>query len=190
MWDSVGRELFPDVPDFAFRVKGQTLASIKEHWLKGDESLAARMKECLDAFEAKMNYPYMPGAEDFLRECRKDGLKTALVTSSDVRKMLFVYKEHPRFTELFDVLVLAEDVRHSKPAPDAYQLAAEKLGLLPTDCVVFEDSLNGLRAGRASGAFVVGLSTTLAAEEVQPLSDIVVPGFSHLKVCDLQRMVK
>lgn len=186
MWGSVGKELFPDVPDFALRVKGQTLASIKEQWLNNDDALVARMQQLLDGLEVNMRYEYVAGAEDFVRECRAAGLRTALVTSSNARKMACVYAARPEFRTSFDTVVIAEDVVRSKPAPDGYLLAAKRFGLPPHECAVFEDSLNGLRAGRASGARVVGLSTTLPATEIAPLADLVIPDFSLFSVPDLR----
>lgn len=186
MWGSVGKELFPDVPDFALRVKGQTLASIKEQWLNNDDALVAQMQQLLDGLEVNMRYEYVAGAEDFVRECRAAGLKTALVTSSNARKMACVYAARPEFRTSFDTVIIAEDVVHSKPAPDGYLLAAKRFGLPPHECAVFEDSLNGLRAGRASGARVVGLSTTLPVTEIVPLADLVIPDFSHFSVQDLR----
>lgn len=186
MWGSVGKELFPDVPDFALRVKGQTLASIKEQWLNNDDALVAQMQQLLDGLEVNMRYEYVAGAEDFVRESRAAGLKTALVTSSNARKMACVYAARPEFRTSFDTVIIAEDVVHSKPAPDGYLLAAKRFGLPPHECAVFEDSLNGLRAGRASGARVVGLSTTLPVTEIVPLADLVIPDFSHFSVQDLR----
>ncbi|WP_438381924.1 HAD family phosphatase [Asaia sp. BMEF1] len=57
--------------------------------------------------------------------------------------------------ELFDHVVTVEDVRHPKPAPDLYLLAAEKLGVAPQRCLVFEDTDEGLEAARAAGMDVV-----------------------------------
>jgi mannitol-1-/sugar-/sorbitol-6-phosphatase len=60
--------------------------------------------------------------------------------------------------ELPQVVVTSEDVNAGKPAPDGYQLAAEKLGVPIADCVVVEDSLNGIRAGRAALAgYLLGI---------------------------------
>lgn len=185
MWGSVGRELFPDVPDFALRVKGRTLVSIQQEWLGGDEALMARMRVMLDRLEASMRYDYVPGADRFLRQCRGAGLKTALVTSSNARKMGRVRAARPEFCDAFDTVVIAEDVLHSKPAPDGYLLAAERLGLRPAECAVCEDSTGGLQAARASGAHVVGVAGTIPRAELEALADVVIPDFEQLAPADL-----
>ncbi|HEU0031112.1 MAG TPA: HAD family phosphatase [Kofleriaceae bacterium] len=57
----------------------------------------------------------------------------------------------------FDIIVAAEDVRRSKPAPDGYLAAIEQLGVPPSACVVVEDSVAGIAAGRAAGCIVVAV---------------------------------
>ena len=61
---------------------------------------------------------------------------------------------------------------HSKPDPEGYLKGARRLQAAPGTYAVVEDSLAGLRAGRAAGAYVIGLTTTNAAEAVGPLADI------------------
>jgi mannitol-1-/sugar-/sorbitol-6-phosphatase len=62
-----------------------------------------------------------------------------------------------------EVLIVSEDVKQGKPAPDGYRLGAERLGYCPAECLVFEDAPAGVAAGRAAGARVVGLTTTYSA---------------------------
>jgi sugar-phosphatase len=66
-----------------------------------------------------------------------------------------------------DVLVVAEEVKRGKPAPDGYRLGAERLGFAPRDCIVFEDAPAGVAAGKAAGAVVIGLTTNYAAEDLR-----------------------
>ncbi len=73
--------------------------------------------------------------------------------------------EHHGLDTLFDVVCTRDDVAAVKPAPDLFLLAAERLGVRPQDCVVFEDSPNGLRAARAAGMWAVAVPNLLT----QPL---------------------
>jgi HAD superfamily hydrolase (TIGR01509 family) len=104
-------------------------------------------------------------------------VKTAVVTSSNKVKMQAVYASHPEFTSLFDAILTSEDFAESKPSPDCYLRAAARFGADPKDCVVFEDSFNGLKSGRAAGMCVVGLSTTNPAESIAPLCDLVISDY-------------
>jgi sugar-phosphatase len=79
------------------------------------------------------------------------------------------------------VLVTRESVRRGKPDPECFLLAAEALGRDPGGCIVIEDSHAGLAAGRAAGAYTVGLATTFAAETLD--ADVVagsIAGVLHL----------
>jgi HAD superfamily hydrolase (TIGR01509 family) len=63
--------------------------------------------------------------------------------------------------EKFDTIVSAEDYKHGKPAPDGYLLAAERLGVAPADCLVFEDTEMGIEAATAAGMASVKIPTSL-----------------------------
>ena len=113
---------------------------------------------------------------------RQKGVKTAVVTSSNQPKMQAVYQARPEFCELFDAILTSEDFERSKPDPDCYLKAAARLGVDKKDCVVFEDSFNGLKSGRAAGMFVVGLATTNAAEKIAPLCDKVIDDYTLINI--------
>jgi beta-phosphoglucomutase-like phosphatase (HAD superfamily) len=67
-----------------------------------------------------------------------------------------------------------EEVRKSKPEPDIFLLAAQKLGVRPEECVVIEDSTAGVRAGLAAGMFTIGyLNPTSDGQDVTPADQVV-----------------
>lgn len=179
-YGSIGREFHPEVPDFAWRIKGMTLSQIYDAWFSGQPELQAEITRRLYAFEANMKYEYIKGFEAFMQALKEKGIKTAIVTSSNDEKMQSVYQARPELKTLFDRILTSKDYAASKPAPDCYLRAAELFGVEPTECVVFEDSINGLKSGRASGAFVVGLTTTNPREKVEPLSDLTVADFTEI----------
>jgi sugar-phosphatase len=71
------------------------------------------------------------------------------------------------------VLVTGEDVTRGKPAPDGYQLAAQRLGCEPASCLAFEDAPAGVAAARAAGARVVAISTTHSAAQLQDAAAVI-----------------
>ena len=91
-----------------------------------------------------------------------------------------VYGYQPGFKSLFDAILTSEDFVRSKPDPDCYLKAAQVLGAQADECIVFEDSFNGLRSGRAAGMVVVGLSTTNPSEAISPFSDLQIPDYVGL----------
>ena len=96
--------------------------------------------------EQSSRLPAKPGVEDFLKQAHANGLSVALATSSS-RKKPTVHLERLGLLPYFDLLVTAEDVERIKPHPDLFLKAAEKLSCTPEECLVVEDSLNGLLAG-------------------------------------------
>jgi len=185
-WGQQCRLYHPEHPGLEHEIKGQTLQQIYDRWFSGPlEQEQAIITRRLNDFEAQMDYIFVPGFEAFLDDLRAHGVKTAVVTSSNMPKMQSVFRSVPRFQELFDAILTSEDFAESKPSPDCYLRGAARLGASPEECVVFEDSFNGLRSGRSASMSVVGLATTNSREAIAPLSDIQMAdylgtSFSHL----------
>ena len=99
-----------------------------------------------------------------------------------------VYRHQPVFQSLFDAILTSEDFDRSKPDPDCYLKAAQRLGAQYNECIVFEDSFNGLRAGKAAGMMVVGLATTNSVEAISPLSDYQTTDYEGMTFDSLQSM--
>lgn len=178
IWGRIGKKYHPEMPDFHKRIKGTTLTSIFDNYFGGDEALQAEVGKMLWDFEAEeMKYEFIPGVKNFITSLREAGYKTAIVTSSDESKMKSVRRSVPELYDMFDAVVTSELTEHSKPAPDCYLTGARLLGFQPSQCVVFEDSKNGLLAGRAAKMFTVGLATTFPRSVVEPLADDVIDNF-------------
>lgn len=177
-WGSESRRYHPEIPDLEHIMKGQTLGTILSQYF-GDvanehEELVAR----LDAYEQQMSYDYVAGAQEFVKLLKASGIKTAVVTSSNDKKMAAVYRQHPDFCQLFDTILTADDIHEGKPSPECYLTAAKRLNVEPCQCIVFEDSINGLKSGQSANMFVVGLTTTNPEDKISPLSDIVIQDFT------------
>ena len=183
-WGAQCREFHPEHPGLEHEIKGQTLTQIYERCFTADglAEKQALITRRLDDFEAQMHFDYVDGFEDFVHDLRKRGIKTAVVTSSNLPKMQSVYRQRPEFQALFDAILTSEDFERSKPDPDCYLKAAQRFGLEPTECVVFEDSFNGLKSGRAAGMTVVGLSTTNSPDDIAPFCNQVIPNYIDFKL--------
>lgn len=179
-WERIGNEYPTGIDNFATVIKGTNLAKILSHFESDD--VRHRIKEALDAFEKQMTYEFFTGALEFVKSLREAGIPIAIVTSSDRDKMRSLYSQHPYFPTLFDHIVTGDMVTKTKPDPECFLKGAQLLGVDITDCVVFEDSRSGLMAGRASGAKVIGVATTLSRETVEPLCDLTVDAVSELTV--------
>ena len=180
-WGAQCREFHPEHPGLEHEIKGQTLVQIYDAWFSGElQEKQAVITERLNLYEQQMDYIYVPGFEDYVKKLRTRGVKTAVVTSSNRIKMEAVYQRHPEFKGLFDAILTSEDFERSKPDPDCYLKAANRLGSSVKDSVVFEDSFNGLKSGRAARMYVVGLATTNSAEAISPYADKVIKDYHEL----------
>ena len=181
-WSDVERHFPTGVDGFSLKIKGTTLPSILNTYFPVEQhpAIIAMLRE----LESRMVYRLFDGVEAMLGELKDAGYRLAIVTSSNRAKMLTVYDHIPAFVRYVDELITDEDVEHSKPDPEPYLRGAERLGVSAADCAVIEDSLNGLRSGRAAGAYVVGIPTTNSREDIAPLSDAVLD-----RIADLPRLL-
>jgi HAD superfamily hydrolase (TIGR01509 family) len=183
MWDAIGRDFLGE-EGFGWKIKGQTLKDIYASHIP-DPEMQVSVTERLDEYERQMVYEFIPGVPEFLKTLKEAGVPTAIVTSSNDKKMANVYRALPQIKSLVDMILTSEHFTKSKPDPECFLKGMELLGGTPADTVIFEDSIHGLTAARASGAKVIGLATTFPAERITSLCDMVIQDFSELNISDL-----
>lgn len=177
-WEQMAVEYGLDPKTFPFEIKGQNIYDTAEiYFPQSDKDLV--VKRFMD-YQLNMTYIAYEGLWDMLKAVKEKGKKTAIVTSSNMAKMDVVYAQHPAFGEYIDALITADDTVAKKPAPDCWHKAAEVLGVDIKKSVVFEDSVLGLKSGMASGAYVVGLTTTHVAATIRPLCHCMINQISDL----------
>lgn len=173
IWEAIEVKWPTGVDNFAYKIKGTTLEDILNRYFPDPEIRKDVTKE-LYRLEGLMVYGPKAGAMDLLNEIRVSGIATALVTSSNGLKMAHLWKDMPELKGKFETIITGDEVCNSKPDPEGYLKAAAQVGADPKRCAVFEDSLQGVKAGKAAGAYVVGVAGTLKAEDIAPYCDIVV----------------
>ncbi len=180
-YDNIARIHNLGVENFSQIIKGSTIAKILSDFFPTDqmkEDVVRRLNE----FELSMPFPVFDGVVQFVEELRSRGIPAVIATSSAPEKMTQLYRRLPDFASLFDDVVTGADVKKSKPDPECYLLAAKLVGCEPENCYVFEDSINGLAAGMASGATVIGLTTTLPASALKGKAHKLIDGFKGFTV--------
>lgn len=181
IWAQVNSEYPSGTPALEKVIKGCTLDKIlDDHY--PDSDIRKNVVKRLYELEALMKYSYLPGADRFLKTLKELGYPIVLVTSSNNDKMAHLDEEIPELRGMFDFIVTADLISRSKPDPEGYLLGAKKINRDIRKCVVFEDSLQGVKAGRSAGAFVVGVAGTLAKDTIQPFADIVINSLAELDI--------
>ena len=155
-WIKAGEELgLPIDLELTHRLSGcgkKELASIiGEVFAGGNSETVVDLAHRFAAETQLAMKPVMkPGVREILEFCKSRGIRTA-VASSSMRHLVDHNLESTGLTGFFDAVVTGRDVANGKPAPDIFLLAAERIGVPPSDCVVFEDAFTGIRAAHAAG---------------------------------------
>lgn len=122
----------------------------------------------------------MPGIIQLLDQLQKAGIKLAVASSGGRRKIDFSL-EKTGLLPYFSVICSATEVKRGKPAPDLFLYTAEKLGKDPAACIVVEDSLYGVAAGKRAGMFTIGLTSSFSGEKLASAgSDLVIGELAEL----------
>ena len=128
-----------------------------------------------------------PGVGDLIRNLRAKGLRMGICSGADRVKVEVNIRALGVETACFDCIVAGGEVTRNKPAPDIYLLGLSKLGLAAADCVVVEDSVNGIRAGGAAGMLTIGIASTFDPGELKRQAQ---PDFVLTNVCELASLLQ
>lgn len=187
-WKEAGRRL-------GIRIDDEAIASLRG--LGGREKremfgrMTGRPEEYEKALTVRVDYadqwisekglPVKPGLKKLLRFLKEEGIPAALATSTE-RDKAMSYLRMADVEEYFAASVCGREEGNSKPAPDIFLKAAGKLKIPPEECLVLEDSVNGLKAAKAAGcmAAVVPDLSPAPPEEA---------GLWDWKVTDLREMI-
>lgn len=170
---------FGQTPDPAFpkAVSGSSGAHMREiiHAYYPEVDAFAFQEQCYQRVAGllEISVPEKPGLREILEGLHSRGVKIAVASSSAVESI-----EHnlniAGIRYYFDAVVSASQVAKGKPAPDIFLYAAKRLGLEASNCYVFEDSMNGIRAGAAAGCTTVMVpDLTEPVEELREICDAV-----------------
>lgn len=154
-------------------MKGIVQAVMKEFSIQGDENNVYEywtdqvIKYYENIFKIK---PYML---EVLKELKALGMKMAIATASD-RRCAEAFIKSNDLTEYIPSVTGLEEVERSKCFPDIYWLAAKKIGVIPEECIVFEDALIAIKSAKSGGFKICGVQDDVSSDdgnEIKSLSD-------------------
>ncbi len=166
-WREIAADRDIELPeDFVFWISGTSgpvmLDLIQKHYHVEDGTEIR--DECMQRVRDKLliHVPVKPGVYEILQWLKEQHVKTA-VASSSLPEQIRSNLQKADMEQYFDEVVSGTEVKNGKPAPDIFLLAAERIGLMPEECCVFEDSANGVKAGHAAGC-----TTIMIPDMIQP----------------------
>ena len=126
------------------------------------------------------------GLENFLQTAKKEGIKIALVTAANRHNVDFTL-DGLNIRHYFDTIVTGDDVKNGKPDPEGFLIAAERFGAEPSECIVFEDSIHGVRAADAAEMRTILIGDLVKNEQMEGFSFLLkkIYNYNNIKTSDL-----
>jgi beta-phosphoglucomutase family hydrolase len=178
--------------EYKARVNGRTMDAILPNLLNRDLS-QEEIQEIGGEKEALYRELYRPhikpttGLVSFLAEVSRNCIPRTVSTSAPPENVDFTLK-HTGLKSYFSTIIDASMVTHGKPDPEVYLKSAEALGVDPAQCIVFEDALLGIQAGKNAGMRVVGVASTHSRKELEAEgTDLVIDDFAGLTLSKLPK---
>ena len=171
LWNQVGDELRIDMTEeFLDSFRGQNPTAIRNAFLQrfGREfdfdGCMGRKDELQHRYIEEKGVPLKEGLPELLEYLKGQDIRMAVATSTqqslaeEMLKIAGVY-------EYFDAVAYGNKVKRSKPFPDIFQKAAEDLGVPMRECLVLEDSISGVQAGKAAGGYIIHIPDVVVVPE-------------------------
>ncbi len=133
--------------------------------------LAARKESIYREMFLPIRKP-VDGLIEFLEKSQELGIKMAVATASANPNMEFIL-DGLDLRRFFDAVTTANDVKQGKPDPAMFLVSAEKLGVQPRNCIVFEDAIGGFEAAHRAGMVSIGITTVNSAEDILKCDSVV-----------------
>lgn len=124
-----------------------------------------------------------PGVMGFLEELKRRGIKMGIATSNS-KELIAAVNEAYHFDRYISCVVTSCSVNKGKPAPDVYLEAARQLSVLPEECLVFEDIVKGIEAGKNAGMLVCAVEDSFSAEQRErkkAISDYYIESYDEIR---------
>ena len=183
-WQEVFREFGVELPSETLRRSEGEKAKItikklaQKHGLHfNDEQLEELVEKKRRIYRKNAGRGLRPLALQAVEACRQRGIKTAIVTGSVRPNLEWTLSAEER--DLFDVIITAEQCSSSKPHPEPFLKAAQRLGIEPDRCLVIENAPLGIQSARAAGMTCIAITTTLPADALAD-ADKIIPDLDHL----------
>ena len=131
--------------------------------------------------EYKTNVNMKPGAQNYLNHLKNQGAKLGIATASDPEIYIPALKNLGIY-DLFDAITHADEVSHGKDFPDIYLYTAEKLGVKPENCIVFEDIFSGINSAKSAGFYTVGIFEAYSKDQdkIIKTADMYIHSFEEI----------
>ena len=185
--------LFPTDSEFAEHMFGKSNSYILSHFMgrkiEGQELADLEFKK--EALFRELYAPHVQpidGLIPFMQELHQAGVAIGIATSAPMANLDLILSKLPEIKGMATSLMASEQVERHKPDPEVYLKSAQRLGVSPERCVVFEDSVSGIKAGLAANMQVVGVLSSHQPHELPPCA-LYIERYQELDIALFERLV-
>ena len=171
-----------DIPLNGDRMEKILKKLLDEKNIKVSDDMVKKIAEEGRVEFSSMGLSLNPGWKEFALKLKNSGIKIGLGTNTSRQVVDSILKKAK--ADIFDAITTFDDVKHGKPEPDIYLKCATLLKAKPDECVVFEDTLTGITAGKKAGMKVIALTTSMERKFLMD-ADRIIDSFFDLNVEDL-----
>ncbi|MBI4100751.1 HAD family phosphatase [Candidatus Microgenomates bacterium] len=157
-----------------------------------------RLKESIDGFVKKRweslyplldrNLQLMPGAESLVKKFYQSGFILAIATGGHQKRKVEEFLTRLTLRKFFKVIVSGLDVKHSKPYPDIFLACAQRLEVLPSECLVLEDAENGVIAAKRAGMKVIGVNSNPRVRKFIRSANLIVESLREVTLKKIEEL--
>jgi len=166
----------------------QKLKNLYEIDKTHEELLEEKYKYYFEAFDNAADLSLLPRVKDLIIDLHNNGMKLVLASSASKRKIEKVFTRfglHP----YFDEKISGEDFEFSKPSPDIFIEAVKQTGFPKEECVIIEDSTNGIKAAKAAGVYCIGYKGEHSMGQDTSLADRIITDFAELGFEEIKKIM-
>lgn len=195
-WQALGRENDFHVPEEEFaagfgRTSREVLADKFGPGVLSDQRIREldERKEELYREMVVQEFPTMPGVKDLLKSLHAGGMKLG-VGSSGPPPNVYVVLDNLGKKDLFSAIITGADVIRGKPDPQVFLLGAERMGIPPNRCLVFEDAVPGVQAAKRAGMKAIGVASTGRRRADLHEADLVIDKMTEASVAVIKQLIE
>lgn len=179
--------------DFEQYISGRMNPDIMKHFF-GDDIKPEQIDQFTKEKETLYQKLFAPkikpldGLLPFLQQAKEQGIRMAIATSGPQMNVDFLF-EHIPLHPFFDEIVCSKDIEDGKPAPQIFEVAAQRLKQSADQCIVFEDSPPGIEAAQKAGMQIVALTTSLPPDQLKA-ANLVINNYEEVDVDKLKKIME
>jgi len=141
----------------------------------------------MDCLLSQENIKPIPGVAELIEELRRNNVKLVVASSASIKNIETVLKMF-NLERFFETKISGDEVNNGKPAPDIFLYAVKIIGAEPEECIVIEDSKNGVEAAKSAGMKCIGFENPNSGKQDLSSADIVINSFSEINYQKLRQI--